>query len=173
VCLESLNGLDCEGCRDDLLHKRQEHTCTWFLTDERYQRWTEEDTPSILCVSGGPGCGKSVLESVISNELSNNATIRNDYLIAYFFCDDKDDRLRTAHAILVNLLAQLLNQERDTLVHFLADSEYDVKKGKTLWSIAMLWRVLGRIAKDTNIKRLCLIVDALGTYKLLTQCTWV
>jgi DNA replication protein DnaC len=165
-CLESLKASDCESYRDNLLHKRQEHTCTWFLEDERYQSWIEEDCQSILLVSGGPGCGKSVLASVISKELSNNANIQNDYVLAYFFCDDKDERLRTAHAVLVNLLAQLLKQEPDILIHFVAELEYDLKRRKTAWTFAMLWRVFDRIVKDTNIKPPCLIVDALGTPSL-------
>jgi hypothetical protein len=40
--------------------------------------------------------------------------------VAYFFCDDKDERLRTAHAILVDLLDQLLEQLPGVLDHFSA-----------------------------------------------------
>lgn len=41
-----------------------------------------------------------------------------DYSIAYFFCDDKDERLKITHAILANVLAQLLSQDPNSLFRF-------------------------------------------------------
>ncbi|KAF8538750.1 hypothetical protein BDD12DRAFT_884282 [Trichophaea hybrida] len=81
--------------------------------------------------------------------------------MAYFFCDDKDERLRTVHAILVNLLTQLLNQLPNVIVHFLAEHEYTTNKEKTSWSYGMLWRVFERIINDPNTGRVCILIDAL------------
>jgi len=82
--------------------------------------------------------------------------------VAYFFCDDKDERLRTGFAVLLNLLAQLLKQDAGVLKHFCAESAYAVNKERTSWNFGMLWRVFDRIVKDDTAKPMCVIIDALG-----------
>ena len=84
--------------------------------------------------------------------------------MAYFFCDDKDERLRTAHAILVNLLAQLLIHVPDCIVHFLAEPDYAMNKKKTSWSFGMLWRVFERIINDDHRGEIYILIDAFGIY---------
>ncbi|KAF8542992.1 hypothetical protein BDD12DRAFT_305267 [Trichophaea hybrida] len=126
-CLQSLKASDCESYRDNLILKRHENTCTWILEDKRYRNWTANDNP-ILWVHGVPGSGKSVLSSVLSKYLEcycdTEIGFQRNYSVAYFFCDDKDERLNTAHAILANLLAQLLKQDPNVIVHFSIESEY-------------------------------------------------
>jgi hypothetical protein len=90
---------------------------------------------------------------------SDENIFRGNYSVAYFFCDDKDERLRTEYAVLLNLLAQLLKQDSGVLIHF---SEYAVHKERTLWNFGMLWRVFDRIVKDDKARPMCLIIDALG-----------
>ena len=80
----------------------------------------------------------------------------------YFFCDDKDERLRTGSAVLLNLLAQLLKQDPDVLVHFSAEPVYAANKKRTSWNFGMLWRVFDRIVKDDKARPMCVIIDALG-----------
>jgi len=101
-CLKSLKPSDYESYRDGLWLRRHENTCTWVLDDWRYRTWAEKDGHAILWISGDPGCGKSVLLSFLTKEIIRGKRLH----MAYFFCDDKHERLRTAHAILVNLLMQ-------------------------------------------------------------------
>jgi hypothetical protein len=157
-----LNSFDCESYRDDLLIKRHENTCTWFLADKRYRDYVESDCNPVLWINGGPGCGKSVLSSVLSKELCDENIFGGNYSVAYFFCDDKDERLRTGFAVLINLLAQLLKQDPSVHMHFLAESEYIVYKERTSWNFGMLWRVFDRIVKDDKCRPMCVIIDALG-----------
>jgi len=157
-CIKSLNPPDYESIRDLLLHRRHENTCTWVLDDQRYRIWAKKDSHAVLWISGGPGCGKSVLSSYLTKEIIRG----NQISMAYSFCDDKDERLRTAHSILINLLTQLLNQLPDLMVHFSAEREFTVNKEKTIWNFGMLWRVFERIMNDANIGRVCILIDALG-----------
>ena len=161
--MESLNPFDCETYRDNLLLKRHENTCTWFLADKRYRDCIEGDRNTVLWIHGGPGCGKSVLSSLLSKELCSDEKIfGGSYSVAYFFCDDKDERLRTESAVLLNLLAQLLRQDPSVLRHFFAESDYAVHKERTSWSFGMLWRVFDRIVRDDKCRPMCVIIDALG-----------
>lgn len=85
-------------------------------------------------------------------------------MVAFFFRDDKDDRLRTANAILVAILVQILQRQPEALVHF----EPERKNGRFgQWNLHMLWRVFERIVRDNRIKRLCLVIDALGMLLLI------
>ncbi|KAF8534915.1 hypothetical protein BDD12DRAFT_940572 [Trichophaea hybrida] len=63
--------------------------------------------------------------------------------------------------LLSNLLAQLLKQTPEMIVHFAAESEYAMQKEKTSWTFEMLWRVFERIMNDDTIKGCFLIIDAL------------
>jgi hypothetical protein len=144
------------------LLRRHENTCTWILDDQRYRTWNEKDGLAILWISGGPGFGKSVLSSFLTQEITHGKT--NQLYMNYFFCDDKDERLRTAHAILVNLLTQLLEQIPDVIMHFLAESEYTTNKEKTAWNYGMLWRVFERIMNDTHRGKVYILIDALGIH---------
>ncbi|KAF8535741.1 hypothetical protein BDD12DRAFT_891916 [Trichophaea hybrida] len=158
-CRKSLKPSDYKSYRNDLLLRRHENTCTWILDDQRYRTWNEKDGQAILWISGGPGFGKSVLSSFLTKEIPRGKT--NQLYMTYFFCDDKDERLRTAHAILVNLLTQLLEQVPDVIMHFLAEPEYTTYKEKTAWNYGMLWRVFERIMNDTDRGKVYILIDAL------------
>ncbi|KAF8252056.1 hypothetical protein K440DRAFT_504999, partial [Wilcoxina mikolae CBS 423.85] len=99
---------DYESFRDELLLRRHEGTCKWILEDPRYRTWARTDvdgqSQSILWISGDPGCGKSVLSSFLTKEIIRGKVASGHRSMAYFFCDDKDERLRTAHAVLANIL---------------------------------------------------------------------
>jgi Cdc6-like AAA superfamily ATPase len=154
-----LNPSHYETYRDNLLDKRHGNSCTWLLNDRRYRTWAEKNDQAILWIYGDPGCGKSVLLSFLTKEIIRDKT--NQLSMIYFFCDDKDERLNTANAILVNLLAQLLKYIPD-IGHFSVEQAYAINKEKTSWEFGMLWRVFERIMNDANIGRVCILIDALG-----------
>lgn len=153
---------DYQSYRDDIWLRRHENTCTWILNDQRYRLWAEKGGQAILWISGDPGCGKSVLSSFLTKDITRGIT--NQVCMAYFFCDDKDERLRSAHSILVNLLAQLLDHVPDINKHFLAEPEYATNTEKTSWTFGMLWRVFERIMNDAHCGQVYILIDALGIH---------
>jgi Cdc6-like AAA superfamily ATPase len=163
-CLESLNKFDCETYRDQL-SKRHETSCSWLFSDVVYRSWLENENCPIFCAYGGPGFGKTVLSSVFTKEIlkETNISFGHDHSVAYFF-DDKDERLRTSHALLSNLLAQLLRQDPKALVHFIQEEDCQLNLEKTGWNSGMLWRVFIRNLKDDKIKPVFLIIDVLGMF---------
>jgi hypothetical protein len=165
-CLKSLNQFDCETYRDDQLSKRHGTSCSWLFSDLVYRPWLEKENCPIFWVYGGPGVGKTVLSSVLTVVIlkETNISFGNDHSVAYFFFDNNDERLRTSHALLLNLLAQLLSQDPNALVHFTKEQDYKSNLEKTEWSLGMLWRVFIRILKDDKIKPVFLIIDALGMF---------
>jgi hypothetical protein len=165
-CLESLNKFDCETYRDDQLSKRHGTSCSWLFSNEAYRTWIENENCPLIWVYGGPGFGKTVLSSVLTKAIlkETNISFGHGHLVAYFFFDDKDERLRTSHALLSNLLAQLLRQDPKALVHFRQEEDYKLNPEKTKWNSGMLWRVFIRILQNDMIKPVFLIIDALGMF---------
>lgn len=82
-------------------------------------------------------------------------------LVAYFFRHDKDERLRTADAILVDLLDQLLEQLPGVLDHFSAVLKKKYSE-RPSWNYSMLSQVFKRVITDANAGRVYLLIDALG-----------
>lgn len=160
-CLRSLKPTDCIAYRDRLLQKYHEGTCSWILSYPKYQHWNDDDNQRILWVHGIAGSGKSTLSAFLSERFEKNRT-RGSPGVCYFFCDDKDDRLRTDHAILRDLLDQVLQQRPHALRHFLAERDYAMYKETTSWNPEMFWRVLTRCLSDKSLGLMYFIIDALG-----------
>ncbi|OJI83267.1 hypothetical protein ASPTUDRAFT_202493 [Aspergillus tubingensis CBS 134.48] len=85
-------------------------TCEWFFKDERFCNWRASESSSLLWVSAGPGCGKSVLSRALIDEerLSIGVTTSN---ICYFFFKEGDNRRMHSTNALCALLYQLLEQD--------------------------------------------------------------
>ena len=152
---------DCQSRRDELLAKRHADTCKWFLDDARYRDWIEDDNNLLLWIPGAPGSGKSVLSAILTEDMANHGTS-----VAYFFCKDTNERLRSDSAILKHLLAQVLEQDPWTFHHFEKEPDYRKDQKKTNWTSGMLWRIFEQIWTDTNLKpgRTCLVIDAIGIF---------
>jgi Cdc6-like AAA superfamily ATPase len=135
-----------------------------FFSNQNYRYWVENDGGQILWIHGGPGCGKTVLSAVLSKELisDRHTCFDQEFSVAYFFFDAEDDRLTTSCALLTSLLAQLLRQDPNTLVHFCNEAAYFIDKEKTVWTLDMLWRVFKRIVNDKTLKPMFVIIDAIG-----------
>jgi predicted AAA+ superfamily ATPase len=163
-CIKSLKCYDCESYRNKLLKKRSGQTCSWIFNDRIYRQWIDKDNFPVLWISGGPGSGKSVLSSVISQQLERGRfiTLENNYSVAYFFCDDKDDQLSSAHAMLANVLGQLLEQDPKLIENFEKESKDSNEWDKISWSPRMLERVFDRIVRNDKMSKIFLIIDALG-----------
>jgi hypothetical protein len=81
---------------------------------------------------------------VLSKELisDQHTSFDREFSVAYFFFDDKDDSLKTLYSLLTTVLAPLLRQDPNTLIHFSNEPIYNINKEKTVWTIEMLWRVV-------------------------------
>lgn len=68
----------------DFNPERVPGTCEWFFKDDRFYKWRDSNTSSLLWVSAAPGCGKSVLSRALVDEqkLSTNVTTSS---VCYFF----------------------------------------------------------------------------------------
>ncbi|EIN09934.1 hypothetical protein PUNSTDRAFT_133707 [Punctularia strigosozonata HHB-11173 SS5] len=80
---------------------------SWFLQSKEYSDWANGNSERTLWCYGKPGCGKSVLTSVIINRL------RRDHPgsgIAFFYCSFRSETRRDSEIVLHTLLHQVLLQ---------------------------------------------------------------
>ncbi|KEF52818.1 uncharacterized protein A1O9_11235 [Exophiala aquamarina CBS 119918] len=77
-------------------------TCKWFTERKAYGA-ASTTVPSLLCLIGSPGAGKTVLAKHLVTT-SNSKTI-------YFFCDGKNREYNTAISILLSLIHQCVMME--------------------------------------------------------------
>ena len=134
-------------------------TCEWVLTQDQYGTWKVEDGLQLLWLSGGPGIGKTMLSSFLVEELVHLAERSSQITLAYYFCDNKDERRRTATAILRGLLLQLLRQRPMLFKHIQA--EFDTSRDNLFTNFYALWRIFVGIVQDHGVGEVYCLVDAL------------
>jgi hypothetical protein len=114
ACLGWLSSTGYAEVQSEYASQRQPGTGEWLLESSIFQDWVSKPWATLFC-PGIPGAGKSILASVIIEEL--NTRYENDHTvgIAYFFCsfqthDDQSQKLESILACLLRQLAQGLPQ---------------------------------------------------------------
>jgi len=154
-------------------------TCEWLLTDERFYKWRDSKSSSLLWVSASPGRGKSVLSRALIDEgqlVTNvtNITITPSAIttsvdtistISYFFFKDGGDgRMDGAHALCA-IRHQLFKcpSTSGLIKHALPSHK---ENGPTLTEkFSDLWRILVDSANSSNAGEIICVLDALDECK--------
>jgi hypothetical protein len=134
---------------------------------EEYTAWLVGDNPQLLRLVGAPGIGKTMISSFLVDELEKRAQKTPAMTLAYYFCDNKDEKRNTAIAIIRGLLLQLLRQ-RHILFKYI-QREYDQMKGQLFDSFDALWRILHSMLKDPNAGEVYILIDALDECEKLSR----
>jgi hypothetical protein len=137
---------------------RAKGTCEWILLQKEYTTWVVSDRSQLLRLEGGPGIGKTVLASFLVEELEERAQTTPHMTFAYYFCDNKDEKRRTALSILRGLILQLLRQHK-LFEHI--QPNFDVQGEQLFKRFEALWRILLNILRDPKSGNVFLLIDAL------------
>ncbi|KAH6670383.1 ankyrin repeat-containing domain protein [Halenospora varia] len=99
--LTAFNGrLTRDNVVNDFISRRQEGTGQWLLDSDKFQAWVKTDKQTLFC-PGIPGAGKTILTSIVIEELINCFHDNKNICIAYLYFnfrrqyDQKIDNLRT------------------------------------------------------------------------------
>lgn len=106
--LAAIPSVDTEAKHMKLQGLRYHGTGMWLFQDHVYLDWQRADTSSFLCCQGIPGCGKSVLASMVADAVLSSRDAR----VLYYYCDYTDQRTLQIHRILGTLLKQLFTAGR-------------------------------------------------------------
>lgn len=135
-------------------------TCEWFFDDDRFGRWRDSNTSSLLWVSAGPGCGKSVLSRALFDEqrLSTHVTTST---VCHFFFKDGDQRRMNSTNALCAILHQLFTKDSTGSLIKHALPIYRENSEKLTESFSELWKILENCAKSSNAGEIVCLLDAL------------
>ncbi|KAJ7839850.1 hypothetical protein B0H14DRAFT_2512793, partial [Mycena olivaceomarginata] len=84
-------------------------TGKWFLDSDVYVRW-RTNRPSLLWCRGKPGVGKSILSSIVLQDIRKNASAS---VVVHYFCDFAAGKYQNATSILQILVRQMLVHGND------------------------------------------------------------
>ncbi|KAL7956845.1 hypothetical protein V8C34DRAFT_325866 [Trichoderma compactum] len=154
------------------LQQRQGQTGTWMLRDEKYEQWkrwkptdssesAEQLGASRLWCNGNPGAGKTIISSVIIEDLEKH--IQNDIVeplvgIAYVFCKHREHQ--TASTLMLSLVAQLAHQRHQLSTKVLTiASRYKDRKSPAAPDLVECGEMLKAEVRQFN--KVFIVVDAL------------
>ena len=148
-----------------------EDASSWILAHPSYRQWRHDET-KLLWIKGGAGKGKTMLLAAITKELrpcTKLAKPAADSFLSFFFCQNTDDSLNNAVAILKGLIYLLLVQDSSLLSYL--KNDYD-RMGKEAFDITSnanafdaLSNVFRQIIQHTRSETVYLAVDALDECK--------
>ncbi|KAF3012972.1 hypothetical protein E8E14_004221 [Neopestalotiopsis sp. 37M] len=104
--LEWLTTLDTTAQQTDSIRQRQTGTGQWLLDSPKYTKWKETKGDILFC-HGIPGAGKTVLSSIVVENLMLELGIEADVAICYFYFNFKREGEQTLENVLLSLLKQL------------------------------------------------------------------
>ena len=108
-----------------------------------------------------------MISSFLVGELERKMQKAPNMTFAYYFCDNKDEKRRTAIVIIRGLLLQLLRQRPVLFRHLQA--VYDQMKDHVFTNFDTLWRILLNILKDPQAGEIYILIDAMDECEETSQ----
>ena len=155
--LDWLTPVDYLSQQNDSLRERQEGTGEWLLDSTEFKSWVETKGQTLFC-PGIPGAGKTILTSIVVEELSARNQGDCSVAIAYIYCNFKRQKEQTYLHILASLLRQLA-QGRHSLPENVKTLYARCKAKKTQPSTSDISAILQSIAAEYS--RVFIFIDAL------------
>ncbi|KFZ17274.1 hypothetical protein V501_01833 [Pseudogymnoascus sp. VKM F-4519 (FW-2642)] len=106
VMLEWLRSPDPSVPHNDVCKKRAKDSGLWLLDGSEYGVWHKGPTASFW-LHGIPGCGKSVLSSVVIEHIKSHNIQIHDAALAYFYFDFSNETTCKSEVMLRSLVSQL------------------------------------------------------------------
>ncbi|KAF1829574.1 hypothetical protein BDW02DRAFT_484368, partial [Decorospora gaudefroyi] len=154
-----------------------EGTCKWITHDVKYRAWLNSDGTSngdtrLLCISGGPGKGKTMLSVFLTKELEKHTAGVYNAELAFFFCSAQDPKRNTAVAVLRGLIHQILSKRPQLVKHAQEYFKTPEQTQQTLLSLEALWLIFNKLAEDVDLGNMFCVLDGLDecdedTHRLL------
>jgi Cdc6-like AAA superfamily ATPase len=164
--LNWLTPIDYAPQQNDFINRRQAGTGQWLLDSPKFHAWLQADKQTLYC-PGIPGAGKTILTSIVVNELITRFENDKSIGVAYIYCNFRRQDKQKAGDLLANLLRQLV-QGRPSLPEDVK-SLYDKHKEKHIQlsfdeSLKALYSVTAMYS------RAFIVVDALDECQASDGC---
>ena len=164
--LDWITPIDYAPQQRDFITRRQQGTGQWLLDSIEFKTWVKNDKQTLFA-PGIPGAGKTILMSIVVDELttrfSNDPTIG----IAYIYCNFRRQEEQKIDDLLASLLKQLAESQPSLPVT--VEELYD--RLKTKRTRPTLDEILGSLQMVmAAYSRVFIIIDALDECPVSNVC---
>ncbi|KAF4337456.1 ankyrin repeat [Fusarium beomiforme] len=166
--LNWLTPIDYGPQHSDYIKKRQLGTGQWLLDSVEYQAWLKTDKQTLFC-QGIPGAGKTMLTSIVIDDLNTKFENDRNVGITYLYCNFRRQNEQKAEDLLASLLRQLswgLSSLPDGLRKLY--NHHNNKGTRTQPSFDQISRALQSVV--AIYPRVFIVVDALDECKVSDGC---
>ncbi|KAI9854336.1 MAG: hypothetical protein M1813_001290 [Trichoglossum hirsutum] len=167
--LEILNWLtpiDYDAQQNDYIRRRQPETGQWLLDSEEFQTWLQTSKQTLYC-PGIPGAGKTILTSIVVDDLIRRPQNNPNIGIAYLYCNFRQQEEQKAEDLLASLLKQL-SQGQSSLPDSVRALYAQHKQKRTRPLFDEIARALQFVA--TIYSRVFIVIDALDECQVTDGC---
>ena len=159
--LNWLTASDYAPQQNDFFSRRQAGTGQWLLDSPEFTTWVETEKQILFC-PGIPGAGKTILTSIVVDELTTRFGNDKSIGIAYVYCNFQRQDEQTAEELLASLLKQL-NQSQSSLADNVKHLYDTYNHKRTRPSLDEISRTLQSVA--ATYAKTFIIIDALDECK--------
>lgn len=153
--------------QSDFINRRQTGTGLWLLESQEYQEWSGTEGQMTLFCPGIPGAGKTILTSIVVEELTTRFEDYENVGIAYLYCNFRRKDEQKAGDLLASLLKQL-TQGRSSLPEVVESLHNCHKDKRTRPSFDEISRTLQSVT--AMYSKVFIIVDALDECRSISRC---
>lgn len=107
--LEWLTSTEYASQQSDFIERRQPGTGEWFLESKEYRDWVSRNVPTLFS-PGIPGSGKTIIASIVIEDLMNRYYQDPNIGIAYIYLNFRQQEKQKVQNLLASLLKQLLHK---------------------------------------------------------------
>ncbi|RYP69154.1 hypothetical protein DL771_006248 [Monosporascus sp. 5C6A] len=164
--LHWLTPVDYAPQQSDFINRRQVGTGQWLLDSPEFQAWVKTDKQTLFC-HGMPGAGKTILTSIVVDELMARFGNDKGTGIAYIYCNFRRQEEQKAGDLFASLLKQLA-QGRSSLPDSVKSLHDKYKTKRTRPPFADISVSLQSLAAEYS--RVFIVVDALDECQASDGC---
>ncbi|KAI1852914.1 hypothetical protein JX265_012942 [Neoarthrinium moseri] len=150
----------------DLIRQRHPETLQWLLTSAEYVNWITAHGDALFC-HGIPGTGKTMLSSIVVDNLKERFKSDKAVGICYFYCNYRRHDEQQLDNFILSFLRQLV-QCQSTISEELQELRSQHQSDRTRPTLKKLTAVLQKVVE--TFSKVFIVVDAMDECQTSDDC---
>jgi hypothetical protein len=164
--LDWITPIDYSPQQNDFISRRQAGAGQWLLDSAEFGAWLQISKQTLLC-PGIPGAGKTILTSIVVEDLITRFKNDDNIGVTYLYCNYRRQHEQKLEDLFASLLKQFV-QERRSIPDSVKTLYNRHKNKRTRPSLDEILRILQSVVKVYS--RVFIIVDALDECQISDGC---